>query len=208
MISNKLNLLVLAAGVLLLNGCGSPELEKIDNVDAANDEGNQTIETGMASAAETTESNSGIDTKIYNAASEQTIPQNLKNIPKLTAFYTAARQTDILKLLSKTGPYTVLVPTDEAFEALPGGTFESLMDPENKEQLIDLLSNHIIAGRLDEASLQNETSIKTIGNAKLKVMRKDDRAMINGAEVVKSDLESRNGVMHIVDKVLIPDKNE
>jgi uncharacterized surface protein with fasciclin (FAS1) repeats len=112
----------------------------------------------------------------------------------------------LVRTLSGTGPYTLFVPSNEAFEALPGGTLEDLMKPENKEQLVALVNNHIVAGKLNAKALQAGSSIRTSGNGQVKVSVNGDNVMVNGARVKAADIVSSNGVIHVINKVLVPEK--
>ncbi|HEY4652828.1 MAG TPA: fasciclin domain-containing protein [Pontibacter sp.] len=134
----------------------------------------------------------------------QTIPENAQVNPDLDTFISVVKQAGLLNTLNGTGPYTVFAPSNEAFKALPSGTLEDLMKPENKQQFTAFLNNHIVAGKLDAASLQDGSKIKTLGNLQLDVARQQDKVTINGAKVTTPDVVSSNGVMHIIDKVLAP----
>ena len=144
----------------------------------------------------------------YTATPAQTIPENAEANTDLSTFISAVRQAGMINTLNGTGPYTVFAPSNDAFEALPGGTLENLMKPANKQQLVDLLSNHIIAGQLDAAALQNGSNIKTLGNKQLQITKQEDMVRINGAEVEKENIPSSNGVIHVINKVLIPENEE
>lgn len=137
----------------------------------------------------------------------KSISEQAASTADLSEFSQAFRKSGLAESLNSTGPYTVFMPSNEAFDALPGDTFDDLLKPENKQQLADILNNHIVAGKLDTATLQDGSTIKTLGNEQLEVSKKDDLVMINGAEVRKANIQSSNGVIHMIDKVLMPEQN-
>jgi uncharacterized surface protein with fasciclin (FAS1) repeats len=102
------------------------------------------------------------------------------------------------------GPYTVFAPTDEAFAKLPAGTVESLLKPENKDQLVAILTYHVVAGNVQAADVVKLTSATTVNGADVKVSVKEGVVFINDSRVVAADVEASNGVIHVVDTVLIP----
>lgn len=134
----------------------------------------------------------------------QTIVQNISSDPELTTMASVLRKAGLVDDLDGTGPYTILAPTNEAFEALPEGTIEDLMKPENKERLVEILKGHVIAGKTNAADLQDGNTLRTMANAPLKIAKKTDQVMINGAEIEKADVISSNGVIHVINKVLVP----
>jgi len=134
----------------------------------------------------------------------QTIVENISSDPELSTMASVLRQADLVDDLSNSGPYTILAPTNDAFEALPEGTIENLMKPENKERLVAIVKNHIVASKISAADLQNGNTLSTMANTPLKVEKKGDEAMINGGEIEKADIISNNGVIHIINKVLVP----
>jgi uncharacterized surface protein with fasciclin (FAS1) repeats len=115
----------------------------------------------------------------------------------------AAGLTDTLK---GEGPFTVLAPTDEAFAKLPEGTWDNLLKPENKEKLVAVLKYQILPGKslnADVLKLDGQ-EVKTAEGSSAKVAVKDGTVMIDGAKVVKSDIEATNGVIHAIDTVILP----
>ena len=132
----------------------------------------------------------------------QTIVQNVTANTKLTTLASVLRKAELIDKLDATGPHTVFAPTDEAFEALPENALETLMEPENKAQLVALLNNHIVAGQLKADQLQDGSTLTTLGGTQLKVTKQGDKLMVNGAEVMEADAMSQNGVIHVVNKVM------
>ncbi len=118
----------------------------------------------------------------------------------------AVKAADLVDTLKGEGPFTVLAPTDEAFAKLPEGTLESLLKPENKEKLVAILKYHVIPGKVlaaDVVKLDGQ-DVKTAEGAMAKICLKDGSVMINNAKVVKTDIECTNGVIHVIDTVILP----
>ena len=115
----------------------------------------------------------------------------------------AAEAAGLVETLKGEGPYTVFAPTDEAFAALPEGTVETLLMPENKDQLTSILTYHVIAGEVMSSDLTDDMTAATVNGAEITVDL-DDGVMINDANVVTADIEASNGVIHVIDAVIMP----
>ncbi len=125
---------------------------------------------------------------------------------KFKTLVAAVKAAGLVETLKGEGPFTVLAPTDEAFAKLPEGTVESLLKPENKEKLVAILKYHVIPAKAmaaDVVKLDGQ-SVKTVEGKSAKIEVKDGTVMINGAKVVKTDIECSNGVIHVIDTVLLP----
>lgn len=119
----------------------------------------------------------------------------------LVAAVQAAELVDVLK---SEGPFTVFAPTDEAFSALPAGTVESLLMPENKDKLIAVLTYHVIPGKIMSADIAGKTAeVKTVQGSNLSV-NATNGVMVDNANVVIADIETDNGVIHVIDAVVLP----
>ena len=118
----------------------------------------------------------------------------------LAAALTAA---ELVEALGSKGPFTVFAPTDEAFAALPEGTVESLLLPENRETLVSILKYHVVPGRVYSDQLENG-HVKALSGAELEVNLSEAGAFINQSKVAAADIDTRNGVIHVIDKVLLP----
>ena len=115
-----------------------------------------------------------------------------------------AEAAGLAETLSGKGPYTVFAPTDEAFEKLPAGTVEDLLKPANKSKLKPILLNHVVDGAVySDAALKAGTA-KTLGGGELTIAQKGGAAMVGDAKLVKTDIPASNGVIHVVDSVLLP----
>ncbi len=118
----------------------------------------------------------------------------------LVAAVTAAGLVDTLK---GEGPFTVFAPTDEAFAALPEGTVESLLLPENLETLQAVLTYHVVPGKVMSGDLSNNMMAATVQGADVTIMT-EGGVTVNGANVVTADIEASNGVIHVIDAVILP----
>ena len=117
---------------------------------------------------------------------------------------TALQAAGLADALKGNGPFTVFAPTDEAFGKLPPGTVESLLKPENKEKLKAILLYHVVSGDVTAAQVAQLNSAKTINGQNLKLKVDDGTVMVNDAKVVKADVLASNGVIHVIDTVLLP----
>lgn len=117
----------------------------------------------------------------------------------------ALEAAGLIDALKGAGPFTVFAPTDEAFAKLPAGTVESLLRPENKEKLKSILLYHVVSGNVpaSEVLKLNGHSVKTLEGSSIKVWTKDG-VRVGNAKVVKTDVMASNGVIHVIDTVLIP----
>ncbi len=116
----------------------------------------------------------------------------------------ALKAADLVDTLKGEGPFTVFAPTDEAFAKLPAGTVESLLKPENKKKLIAILTYHVVAGKVMAADVVKLTEAKTVQGSKVKIVVKDGKVMVDGANVTKTDIGTSNGVIHVIDSVIMP----
>ncbi len=119
----------------------------------------------------------------------------------LAAALTAAGLVETLK---GAGPFTVFAPTDEAFAALPAGTVDNLLKPENKDQLTAVLTYHVVPGKVMAADVVKITEAKTVNGAMITVKVDGETVMINDATVTAADVAASNGVIHVIDKVILP----
>ena len=129
------------------------------------------------------------------------------NNPSLSTLVQAIQAADLAGTLQEGGPYTVFAPTNEAFAALPAGTLDNLLKPENKQQLVDILTYHVTEGNVMASDLSNGMMVKTLNGKDLKVMLNGNQVMINDATVTMPNVEASNGVVHVVDKVILPPTN-
>ena len=119
----------------------------------------------------------------------------------LAAAIQAAGLADTLK---GPGPFTVFAPTDEAFAKLPEGTLDELLKPENKGKLVEILTYHVVPAKAKAADVAGMPSAKTVNGKELTLKARDGKVTVNAANVIKADVEASNGVIHVIDTVLLP----
>jgi uncharacterized surface protein with fasciclin (FAS1) repeats len=110
----------------------------------------------------------------------------------------------LVETLKGEGPFTVFAPTDEAFAKLPKGTVESLLLPENKEKLIAVLTYHVVAGKVLASDVVKLKSAKTVNGKEAMIKVSDKGVTVDAARVVATDIEASNGVIHVIDSVILP----
>ncbi len=118
----------------------------------------------------------------------------------------AAKAAGLAETLMGEGPFTVFAPTDEAFAALPKGTVESLLQPENKDQLVSILKLHVVPGRVFGDRAAKAGSAQSLLGEQLKFKATDKGLMVGAANIVTADLQASNGVIHVIDSVLLPSR--
>lgn len=118
----------------------------------------------------------------------------------LAAAVTAA---GLVETLQGNGPFTVFAPTDAAFTAIQSDV-DTLLKPENKAKLVNILTYHVVPGKAMAADLKDGQELTTVQGGKLKVSIKDKKVMINGANVISADVHASNGIVHVIDKVIMP----
>ena len=121
----------------------------------------------------------------------------------LSTLVTAVKAAGLVETLSGEGPFTVFAPTNEAFAALPAGTLETLLKPENKQMLIDVLTYHVVGAKVMSTDLSNGQTAATVQGENIMVDLSDG-VMISGAKVAAADVKASNGVVHVIDKVILP----
>lgn len=120
-----------------------------------------------------------------------------------TTLVAAVEAAGLVETLKGTGPFTVFAPTDAAFAALPEGTVEMLLKPENKDQLVAILTYHVVAGKVMSSDLGDDMTATTVQGSAI-MIDLDNGVMVNDATVVSADIEAENGVIHVIDKVIMP----
>jgi uncharacterized surface protein with fasciclin (FAS1) repeats len=115
----------------------------------------------------------------------------------------AAEAAGLVETLKSEGPFTVFAPTDEAFAALPEGTVDSLLQPENKDQLTAILTYHVVPGKVMSTDLQDDMEAETAQGTTVTIDL-DNGVMVEDATVTTADIEASNGVIHVIDKVIMP----
>jgi uncharacterized surface protein with fasciclin (FAS1) repeats len=116
----------------------------------------------------------------------------------------ALEAADLVGTLKGDGPFTVFAPTDAAFAKLPEGTVESLLKPENRDQLVAILTYHVVPGKVKAADVVKLSEAKTVNGQEVAITVADSGVQINDANVIKTDIGASNGVIHVIDTVILP----
>ena len=116
----------------------------------------------------------------------------------------AVQAAGLVDALKADGPITVFAPTDEAFAQLPEGTVENLLKPENKEQLVAILTYHVVPGKVDAAKVTKLDSAETLQGESISIDVKDGNVYVDNAQVITADVSASNGVIHVIDRVILP----
>lgn len=137
----------------------------------------------------------------------QTLVENASGADNLTTLVAAVKAAELAATLSSDGPFTVFAPPNSAFAALPAGTVETLLQPENKAQLQGVLTYHVVQGRLSASDLMDGQTLTTVNGATLTVRKMDGKVMVGGATVTQANVYASNGIAHVIDSVLLPPSN-
>jgi transforming growth factor-beta-induced protein len=132
-----------------------------------------------------------------------TIVEIAASNPSFSTLVTAVKAAGLAETLSSKGPFTLFAPTDEAFAALPKGTLEKLLKPENRNLLRKVLTYHVVSGDLMAKDLRSG-HVKTVAGSAVAVKVRNQGISVNNAKVVKADINAKNGVIHVIDRVLLP----
>ena len=117
----------------------------------------------------------------------------------------AVKHAGLVETLKGEGPFTVFAPTDAAFKKLPKGTLESLLKPENKKKLVGILTYHVVPGKVVAADVVKLKDAKTVQGSKVTIKVDGKKVMVDKANVVKTDIVCKNGVIHVIDAVILPE---
>lgn len=196
---NKNIMAVIAiVGVLIVGGLLYMLMNNDDNSDTTNT-------TTMSS----TEQKSGATMSEPTTANAKDIVALASGTDSLSTLVTAVQAADLVTTLQSEGPFTVFAPTNDAFEALPAGTLDTLLKPENKQQLSSILTYHVVSGKAMYSDLSDGMQLTTVSGGKLNVEITDGKVYIVDAKgmkamVVSADIAASNGVVHVIDNVLMP----
>lgn len=117
---------------------------------------------------------------------------------------TAVKAADLVDTLKGEGPFTVFAPTDDAFAKLPAGTVEDLLKPENKDKLTEVLTYHVVPGKVMAADAMKVDNATTVQGGDITIKTMDGKVMVDDATVTQADIEASNGVIHVIDTVIMP----
>ncbi|MDH3263748.1 MAG: fasciclin domain-containing protein [Paracoccaceae bacterium] len=146
---------------------------------------------------------SAVATVAFAAGHSKDIVDTAVEAGSFTTLVAAVEAAGLVETLKGEGPFTVFAPTDEAFAALPAGTVENLLLPENKDQLVAILTYHVVPGKVMSGDLSNGMMAATAQGGEVTIMT-EGGVMVNDANVVTADIEASNGVIHVIDKVILP----
>ncbi len=194
---------VMAADVVKLTNAGTAQGQRVD---IAVKDGTVTVDGAKVVTTDIACSNG-----VIHVIDSVILPTD-KNIVEVAAsngsfntLVAAVKAAGLVETLSGKGPFTVLAPTDEAFAKLPAGTLENLLKPENKQQLIDILTYHVVPGVAAYSDqVVKMTEVPTVFGAAVPVAVKDGKVKLGAATVVAADVETSNGVIHVIDTVILP----
>lgn len=146
----------------------------------------------------------GISLSVAADMPKQDIVATAQAAGQFKTLVAALEAAGLVETLQGKGPFTVFAPTDTAFAKLPAGTVESLLKPENKKKLTDILTYHVVAGNVKAADVVKLTSAKTLNGESLSIVVKGGTVKVDNALVVKTDIAATNGTIHVIDTVLMP----
>lgn len=169
---------------------------------ACNDAGTKAT-SNETTAATATVGQSGVQ----DDASQKNVVQVAVGSKDHTTLVTAVKAGELVDALSNAGPFTVFAPTNDAFNKLPAGTVDNLLKPESKEALVDILQYHVSVGVYKAESLQDGQSIGQVNGGNIKITKKDGATYVNGTAKIIASIPASNGIIHVVDGVLLPPKN-
>jgi uncharacterized surface protein with fasciclin (FAS1) repeats len=180
-----IRLLLGAAAAFALSQCNKPSSDT-----AAADSGDSTPVAGQSAVADD--------------VSQKDVVKIAVGSPAHTTLVAAVKAAELVDVLSNAGPFTVFAPTNEAFDKLPKGTVEDLLKPENKDKLADILQYHVLIGGYPSERFTDGSTLGTASGGSVKISVKDGKVMINDSATIIGTVEASNGLVHVVDAVLLP----
>ena len=140
----------------------------------------------------------------HGAMKQQTVVDIAVGNPDFSTLVAALKAAGLVGTLSGAGPFTVFAPTNAAFAKLPAGTLDNLLKPENKAQLTAILTYHVVAGKVLAADVVKLSSAKTVQGGEVAISVNGSAVKVDGANVVSTDIVGSNGVIHVIDSVIMP----
>lgn len=134
----------------------------------------------------------------------QTLIEVASDNKQISTLAAAAKTAKLADTLESQQNFTIFAPSEEAFSTLPEGKFAEIVDPDNKERLRQIVSYHVVPGIIKADDLEDGQVLTTLQGNKIRISLKNDSAKVNGAYLVRSDIEATNGVIHVIDDVLMP----
>lgn len=200
----KKALLVAPVLALVMSGCSMQTSEMTPSPSPESAMMNQTEQTGTDTSMGM---NEGVMVGGALMTPDKDIVANAMNANNVTTVVAAVKAADLVATLQGPGPFTVFAPSNDAFNKLPAGTVDTLLKPENKAKLQNILKYHVVPGKYTSADLKSGMTLKTVQGENLTVTEKDGMWMVNGTAMVETaDVISSNGVTFVIDTVLMPKK--
>ena len=140
----------------------------------------------------------------YKTKASMDIVDTAVSAKSFNTLVAALKAADLVDVLRGDGPFTVFAPTDDAFAKLPEGTLESLLKPENKAKLQSILTYHVLPGRYRAADVVKMNSAKTVNGQSFEISNSYGKVMVDNARIIKTDINASNGVIHVIDTVILP----
>lgn len=162
-------------------------------------------ETQQANANTESEPQAAGQSGVVDEVSSPNVVQIAVGSKDHTTLVTAVKAGELVDALSNAGPFTVFAPTNDAFNKLPAGTVESLLTPEKKDALIDILQYHVFVGVMKTESMQDGQSLGQVNGGNIKITIKDGKPIINGKAHILASIPASNGIIHVIDEVLLPE---
>lgn len=166
---------------------------------------NNSSETATATTG-TAASDAAGQSGVQDDMSQKNVVQVAMSSKDHTTLVTAVKAAELVDALSNAGPFTVFAPTNAAFDKLPAGTVEGLLKPERKEELADILQYHVSVGVYSADQLQDGQSLGQVNGGNITISKKNGKIMVNGAATVIASIPASNGIIHVIDGVLLPGK--
>jgi uncharacterized surface protein with fasciclin (FAS1) repeats len=148
----------------------------------------------------------GLATALPVQAADKDIVDTAVGAGDFKTLATALEASGLASTLKGEGPFTVFAPTDAAFAKLPAGTVDNLLKPENKQQLVDILTYHVVPGRVMAADVVGLDDVKTVNGERIDIQVDGSAVKVNEANVTATDIAASNGVIHVIDQVILPPK--
>jgi transforming growth factor-beta-induced protein len=159
---------------------------------------------GSATAGECPLAKKSVKVRTVKLAEKKDIVDTAVGAEAFTTLVAAVKAAGLVETLKGDGPFTVFAPTDEAFGKLPEGTVETLLKPENKDKLIAVLTYHVVPGKVMAADVVKLKNAKTVQGSEVDIVVDGGKVKVDNANVVKTDIECSNGVIHVIDAVILP----
>mgnify|MGYP005749040061 CR=1 FL=1 len=207
----KRYLLLLIVGPFMLFGCASSDTTDAE-VTAEIESEIKEDESGSQAPMDPDTDMTPVDTAASRVSADNPIGREMNIValvqqnPNLSTLLELIKAADMVVVLESPAPYTVFAPTNRAFAALPAGTLDALKRPENKMELKRILQAHVLPNRITTMEMSDNMPMKTAQGDEVVAKRKGQTLTVGGAQILMPDMKASNGVVHVVDKVLVPPK--